>query len=719
MSRFSLPTAYLILFVAVAGCGKSSSEPNSDAKSSTPVKSGNDVAGKKSPGGEVPKPTPAISRPAVADAIDTTYISSNFVAAAVVHPRRIYESQTVQDLLKVLETTLGKQEFDKGMAELKSKLGFDPKSLEQAVALADMNLINEGLQMGPRRRRGFGKKTGYEKTESFNRFEKTRGFREEIEKTPKRGSSTPDSKKKAFRGAKTEAPDGCDLTVEFQPQFPGEPGREKDPSPAVILRLSAPIDQKAFLETVTPTHVEFGPMGRKETKEKLTTQVVAGHTVHSTSVGPSFAFLDGGKTVLVGSRLNLSRMFDAKAADSPLIRRLKSISKNHDYIAAIAGEPVQQALIEVRKNVPVDELPGPFRPLPDLLVGSKSLAMTVNITKDPMLSLILESGDEKSASGLVDVINKTGLPMLKAQYDRMKSKESSNPEAAPYFKIADELIAGLSVKSEKTDVVLELKRPASMNEFPLLLVKAVQQARESARQATRKNNLKQIGLAMHNYHDTFGHFPANDSMGSSNNPKQKSGLSWRVHLLPQLEQSHLYQQFKLDEPWDSDHNKKLISKMPAVFASLEHPELQKDGKTSLHVFVDSKNPTTPFSAKDLKGQFRGSRFRDIVDGTSNTFMVVEAGVDKADIWTKPGGLPFDPAKDPKEILGKIEGKSFLALFCDGYVRSMSKDIKGDVLKLLIQHSDGTPVDPDDPDRKFPEFKRGPRKEPDAAKSKAP
>ena len=92
---------------------------------------------------------------------------------------------------------------------------------------------------------------------------------------------------------------------------------------------------------------------------------------------------------------------------------------------------------------------------------------------------------------------------------------------------------------------------------------------------------------------------------------------------------------------------------------------------------------TPFGAKS-----GGPRFRDILDGTSNTILAVEAGPDKADIWTKPGGIPFDPKKSPIKALGKIQEGGFLTLFMDGRVRFISRSIAEGVLKLLIQHQDG-------------------------------
>src|SRR5262249_46508298 len=64
------------------------------------------------------------------------------------------------------------------------------------------------------------------------------------------------------------------------------------------------------------------------------------------------------------------------------------------------------------------------------------------------------------------------------------------------------------------------------------------------------NNLKEIALAMHNRHDTYGFLPASAIYSKNGKPL----LSWRVELLPFLDQQELYRQFHLDEPWDSEHN---------------------------------------------------------------------------------------------------------------------------------------------------------------------
>ena len=200
-----------------------------------------------------------------------------------------------------------------------------------------------------------------------------------------------------------------------------------------------------------------------------------------------------------------------------------------------------------------------------------------------------------------------------------------------------------------------------------------------------QNNMKLIGIAFHTFYEIFGHFPAVDSNGDPKNQGRTTGLSWRVYLLPYLEEHILFNQFKLDEPWDSPHNKKLISKMPAVFANPNSKNSRESGKTSMHVFVGKNN--TPFGLHNGSVAI-GSKFSDIKDGTSHTLLAVVAGDDKAEFWTKPGGLPFDPKENPIDLLGKLPSDSFLALFCDSSVRPISTEISSETLRNLIQHNDG-------------------------------
>src|SRR5262249_12243111 len=95
-----------------------------------------------------------------------------------------------------------------------------------------------------------------------------------------------------------------------------------------------------------------------------------------------------------------------------------------------------------------------------------------------------------------------------------------------------------------------------------LLLPAVQSSRTAARRAQSVNNLKQIALALHNFHSSNGRFPPAGSRDKNGNAL----LSWRVTILPFVEQQALFNEFHMDEPWDSPHNKTLLDKMPMLYA---------------------------------------------------------------------------------------------------------------------------------------------------------
>jgi type II secretory pathway pseudopilin PulG len=205
-----------------------------------------------------------------------------------------------------------------------------------------------------------------------------------------------------------------------------------------------------------------------------------------------------------------------------------------------------------------------------------------------------------------------------------------------------------------------------------LLLPAVQQAREAARRAQTMNNLKQIGLAMHNYLATNNSFPPRAILDKNGKPL----LSWRVAILPYLEGGGNEKlDFKLDEPWDSEHNKKLIEKMPTVFAN---PNGANDGKTH---YLGADGIDSILSGKGVGPQ-------KITDGLSNTIMVVEA--DRSVPWTKPDDLEFDPEK-PNKGLGTLRSTGFNVLMSDGSVRFLLNTIDTELFKALMTKAGGEAV----------------------------
>ena len=128
--------------------------------------------------------------------------------------------------------------------------------------------------------------------------------------------------------------------------------------------------------------------------------------------------------------------------------------------------------------------------------------------------------------------------------------------------IGKELFEHLEIKEQGNFVDMQTQSEKfGPKTVATMVLPAILKMRQEAERAVSTNNLKQIALAMHNYHATYGHFPAAVVMG----PDGKTPHSWRVEILPYLEQNQLFKAYKMDEPWDSPNNKKVLEKMPNVF----------------------------------------------------------------------------------------------------------------------------------------------------------
>jgi hypothetical protein len=213
-----------------------------------------------------------------------------------------------------------------------------------------------------------------------------------------------------------------------------------------------------------------------------------------------------------------------------------------------------------------------------------------------------------------------------------------------------------------------------------LLLPAVQQAREAARRAQCKNNLKQIALAMHNYHDSYGTFPPAVTYSADGQPMH----SWRVLLLPFLDEVALHAQYNMNEPWNSPANSQLLSRMPKVYGCPSSPpEL---GVTHYAVPV---GPRTMFPPE------RGVAAREITDGTSATLMVIETFGTSLN-WMAPVDMTVSagvPGAQPVAFSSLHTGGFHVSL-ADGSVRYLSYDVATpQVLDAMLSRDGGEAVAP--------------------------
>jgi len=224
-----------------------------------------------------------------------------------------------------------------------------------------------------------------------------------------------------------------------------------------------------------------------------------------------------------------------------------------------------------------------------------------------------------------------------------------------------------------------------------LLLPAVQQAREAARRTQSKNNLKQIGLAMHNYHDVYNAFP----QGAHPNDKlaAEKRLSWLAEILPFVEQKNLYDTIDFKKSWDDDANKASLQTMLPIYLHPSLGEANKDGYPVTHYVgfagLGKEGPTLPVDSPKA-GIFaynRATRMRDILDGTSNTACVAETAKNLGS-WGAAGPATIRPATQKPYINGPdgfggatIGGMN--VLFSDGSVRFLSNETDSRVIEAII------------------------------------
>ncbi len=278
------------------------------------------------------------------------------------------------------------------------------------------------------------------------------------------------------------------------------------------------------------------------------------------------------------------------------------------------------------------------------------------------LNAVVQASDAEAARALLDLLDKTIAAIGKSEQVR---------ELLPDF---DKLTRQLTPKLVGDRLTLTLDDAA----LTAVLRQFIPKAAQASDRVRSENHLKQLALAALNYEDAHRRFPAN----ATYDKKGKALLSWRVHLLPYLGEDKLYKEFHLDEPWDGEHNKKLIARMPAVFGSPTNPKLAADGKTT---YLAPVGDATMFPAG------RGVSIAEVTDGTSNTILFVDASDDSAVVWTKPEDLTYDPKAPAKGLGFRYPGA--LVVFVDGSTHLIPKTVEKATLQGLFTRNGGEVVTP--------------------------
>jgi hypothetical protein len=440
-----------------------------------------------------------------------------------------------------------------------------------------------------------------------------------------------------------------------------EPPMGVNPQYAVVLQSSRPIAFENF---------------RKEVTEHTTPGELLGRPLLESNqdLMPSFCLLDE-NTLAAGPKLFLKRLVrGVKPSQSELQSFMSTEDATLNDVHAVLTLKPLRPLIEVGLVAAKKEFDPDAHPFLDGVMLFNRVVLTADLSGERGAALTAYATSPEAA----DQIER----LIADGYATFRNKLVNGEEFAEVrdhseavvrawgdycLRMIDRQALALGEMREGQDAfVLGRIEPGSPEVFMTsvfftsmlvgLLLPAVQAGREAARRNASMNNLKQIMLAMHNYHDTKRAFPAQAICDADGKPL----LSWRVAILPYIEQQTLYDKFHLDEPWNSEHNLPLLAEMPETYLDPSSGLVTAGGKTH---YLAVSGPGTAFS-----GESKGKNFADFRDGTSRSLMAVQVDDAHAVEWTKP--VDYDTAANaanPTAGIGELHPGVFLTGFADGHV----------------------------------------------------
>lgn len=210
---------------------------------------------------------------------------------------------------------------------------------------------------------------------------------------------------------------------------------------------------------------------------------------------------------------------------------------------------------------------------------------------------------------------------------------------------------------------------------------------EASRRSSCRNNLKQIDLALHNYHDVYGSFPPAYVADEAGRPMH----SWRVLILPFLDESALYDAYDFSQPWDSPANRYVLDNMPRIYRCRSHRD---DRSPSMTHYAGVYGPGCVFDKPDDASVLPDAvTLSDITDGLENTLMVGEAG-DAGIPWTKPEDIDITQHRRLNQPGGfsSHHDHGLYFLYCNGTVEFINDDTASSTLRRLFAINDGQAVE---------------------------
>jgi Protein of unknown function (DUF1559) len=371
--------------------------------------------------------------------------------------------------------------------------------------------------------------------------------------------------------------------------------------------------------------------------------------------------------VVAGSQTAVARVRAEKSTARPELSAALTAFGEKSLIARVLLVPSQDTRRVLEEMVPTFPLDLGGGPVTDLTRGVLWAAVGLDGGQKPWLVLVVETPNADASRTVV----RLGENLI-AYLRKSPAVENMIPGLAKLLPEIKPEIAGNRITFK-----LEAQRAAALVDGVLAPVRSSAMFRQCI------NNEKHLGLAFHRYHQRHNTFPPAYSSTKDGKPL----LSWRVLILPFLDENALYQQFHLDEAWDSPHNRALIARMPADYhCPFEGHDMAAAGKTR---YLAPRGAGTILRGADPVS------YRAITDGTSNTILAIDASDDQAVSWTEPRDLDVDLPLAVEQFLKTPAHHGRVALFADGAVRTLRESIAPATLRMLFTAGGNETINPDD------------------------
>ncbi len=363
-------------------------------------------------------------------------------------------------------------------------------------------------------------------------------------------------------------------------------------------------------------------------------------------------------TLVVATETYVTEMLEFSASQNPIIQALETHPPRGPIDIYLDVDSNREFILAVTEQLDAD-VPPPAK----FLMEIPALLSGVRIHQETDDDFVTEiaftaRGPEEAVrlSQIVDAGLTMGrLGMLSELQSSLDANDATQASLIAYLERVTNLsIEKMSPQIQGNDVIYRLPNIAvAAGVMAGAMAPAIQQSRVAATRVKSANNLRQLGLAILNYHDAYGHFPV-----GIRDPQGRPLLSWRVQVLPFLEELELYERFKLDEAWDSPDNQVLLDEMPEVFRS------DLPGVESWQAVYQA----VAGSQQIFNGRL--TSITDIKDGMSGTAMLVETNAESVAVWTSPYDSRIQ-REDPFVELRREDVLGFNVLMADGAVRTIS------------------------------------------------